>query len=205
MKPPLICAAVLAGGQDRRMRGDKALLPLGAKTLLQHAGDAAATVARETVVVSPDSIRRKGLAWPTVYDRRSGVGPLGGLEAALLNLSLDCLLVMACDMPFVSEDVLKLLVSNWDGEAQMVACKIDGVVHPAPALYRRDALFSVERLLARKDYDWRNIVKEVRVKIIPEEKVVKIDPSLRSFVNLNTQDAYQRYQLEAEGKPPLSF
>jgi molybdopterin-guanine dinucleotide biosynthesis protein A len=205
MSPISLSAAILAGGQNRRMRGDKALLPLGKKPLIMHVAERAQQITPDVFVVAPENQRHKEIGLPYEFDRHAGVGPMAGLESALLALSKEALLLMACDMPFVDPALIQMLLDEWSPKHQVVAFRIDGTVHAMPALYRRDVLFAVERLLARKEYDIQKVLQEVRVKEIPEERVLKIDPDLKSFVNLNTLEAYRRYALEAEGKPPLSI
>lgn len=200
-----ITAAILAGGENRRMKGNKAMLPLGDKPLVMHVAERARKISEDVFLVAPETQRNKELGLPYEVDRHPGIGPIAGLESALLALGKDCLLLLACDMPFIEPAVIQLLLQEWNPKHQVVAFRIDGVLHPMPALYRRDVLFAVERLLARREYDIRKLFDEVRVKEVPEEKVLKIDPDLKSFVNLNTLEAYRRYALEAVGKPPLSI
>lgn len=200
-----LTAAILVGPENRRMRGDKAMLPLGKKPLIQHVIERAQRLTPDVFVVAPETQRHKEIALPYEFDRHTGIGPLGGLESALLALSKEALLLLACDMPFIDPGIIQLLIEEWNPKHQVVAFRIDGTLHAMPALYRRDVLFAVDRLLARREHDMQKLMQEVRVKEIPEERVLKIDPDLKSFVNLNTLEAYRRYALEAEGKPPLSM
>lgn len=200
-----ICAAVLSGGFSRRVGHDKALLPLGEKPLIMHAVDSARAITNQVRIVAPEIKPYKGLGVECDADRHAGIGPLAGLETALLGITSESrLLLLACDMPFVKPGVLQVLLDNWDPKVQAVVFRIDGSVLPMPGLYRRDVLFAVDRLLARKEYDINQLFKEIRTKQVGEEQMSRIDPELRTFVNLNTLDAYRRYALEAAGKPPLS-
>lgn len=75
----MILGAVLAGGQSSRFGSDKALAVLDGRTLLDGAVAALADLCDAVVVVGRDSA-------PTFVlpDRpRAGMGPLGGLAAAL--------------------------------------------------------------------------------------------------------------------------
>jgi molybdenum cofactor guanylyltransferase len=205
MTQPSITAAILSGGTNRRMGRDKALLPLGEKPLVLHVADRAREITEDVQMVAPVLKDYKHLGIPCELDQRSGVGPIAGLETALLGLRKDLLLLMACDMPFVSPAVLRVLLENWEPKYQAVVFRIDGTLVPMPGLYRRDVLYAVERMLARREYELARLLSEIKVKEVPEEKLNRIDPDLKSFVNLNTIEAYRRYALEAAGKPPLSF
>jgi len=77
----VILGAVLAGGQSRRFGSDKALALLGGETLLLHAITTLANWCERVVVVGREVAPLPSLPladWP-----RSGMGPLGGIAAAL--------------------------------------------------------------------------------------------------------------------------
>lgn len=75
----MILGAVLAGGQSSRFGSDKALAELRGRTLLRHAVDTLAAWCDVVVVVGRHTAPAPTLAdWP-----RPGMGPLGGLAAAL--------------------------------------------------------------------------------------------------------------------------
>lgn len=79
----MILGAVLAGGQSSRFGGDKALAVLDGRTLLDRAVTSLADLCDAVVVVG-----RETASVPVVPDRpRAGMGPLGGLAAALHHAS----------------------------------------------------------------------------------------------------------------------
>ncbi|MCP1468428.1 molybdopterin-guanine dinucleotide biosynthesis protein A [Sphingobium sp. OAS761] len=90
-----ILGAVLAGGRSTRFGSDKAIAPMAdGRTLIDHAIAALAPHVARVVVCG----RQGGLA-----DRpRAGMGPLGGLNAALhhaLHHGFAGVLSTGCDMP----------------------------------------------------------------------------------------------------------
>lgn len=75
----MILGCVLAGGQASRFGSDKALAQLGGHTLLTRAVDALSGWCEHVVVVG-----REVAPAPTLPDwPRPGMGPLGGIAAAL--------------------------------------------------------------------------------------------------------------------------
>ncbi len=93
-----ILGAVLAGGRSSRFGSDKALALLDGVALLDHAVTALAPFCAAVVVCGRDDPRHITLA-----DRPApGMGPLGGLNAALhkaLAEDYAGVLVTGCDMP----------------------------------------------------------------------------------------------------------
>src|SRR5262249_43557820 len=102
---------IFAGGRGTRMGGrDKALLsaPDTGETLLARARRLGEELGFECVVVGgPARGELRVLA-----DDPPGIGPLGGLGALLAYAGDRPAIALACDMPFVTEDMLARLASS---------------------------------------------------------------------------------------------
>lgn len=103
---------VLAGGRSRRMGTDKSLLPWHGTTLLGHAVERLCEAGTEPAILSanPEHERYGRL----VRDLRADAGPLAGVEAALADAAGESLLLLAVDLPFVSVELLRLLITRSD-------------------------------------------------------------------------------------------
>jgi molybdopterin-guanine dinucleotide biosynthesis protein A len=102
-------AVVLAGGGARRLGGlDKAALTIGRVPLLDRALEAVAGASR-IVVVGPERAVPSGVL--VVSDRPPGGGPVSALAAAVSTLRSALVVVLACDMPFVTAAVVERLVA----------------------------------------------------------------------------------------------
>lgn len=105
---PEVTLVVLAGGEGRRMGGlDKGLLGLDGRPLIAHV---LARVAPQVgaVVLSANRNREvyERFGHPVVADRRAGhLGPLAGIEAALVETRTPWALVVPCDLPFLPADL----------------------------------------------------------------------------------------------------
>lgn len=104
----MILGAVLAGGASRRFGRDKALAELDGSTLIGLTVSALARQCERVVVVGRESAPAATLEdWPA-----PGMGPLGGLAAALRHaLATGCEAVLSCgvDAVFLPDDLLPLL------------------------------------------------------------------------------------------------
>lgn len=74
---------VLAGGQGRRFGSDKARAAVGKTTLIERVASALAPAASSVTAVAQTIGAYQDLGLTTIADRRRGLGPLGGLAAAL--------------------------------------------------------------------------------------------------------------------------
>jgi len=115
-----VVGAVLVGGSSRRMGQDKALLELGGQTLLERAIGVLETVVEEVVVVGPRRQRYTDMGVGLVSDARPGLGPVGGIHTALLHGAGRAAFVLACDMPFVTPDLVRWIVGS-DGSSSVVS------------------------------------------------------------------------------------
>jgi molybdopterin-guanine dinucleotide biosynthesis protein A len=195
--PPL-SAAILAGGQSRRMGVDKALLRLvpGGPTLIEQVAAAVGAVAGETLIVANDR-RCAFLNLPIVHDRYPGAGALGGIYSAVAAAAHDHCLVVACDMPFLSAPLLRALAAqprDYDVLAPFLPVAesrqgtTGGVYETLHALYGRGALAAMREQLEAGRYKIVGFFPRVRVRPFPVEEVRRHDPTLRSFFNVNTPE-----------------
>jgi molybdopterin-guanine dinucleotide biosynthesis protein A len=107
----LILGAVIAGGAATRFGSDKALALLDGKPLIDHAADALRAHVDALVLCG-----RNLPGWTCLPDQpRPGLGPLGGIAAALAHAqahSFASVLTIGCDMPRVPEELLKPLIAT---------------------------------------------------------------------------------------------
>jgi molybdenum cofactor guanylyltransferase len=192
-------AAVLAGGQSRRMGTDKALLPLvaGGPPMLAVVLDRLSAVADETIVVADDRPRYAALGARVVPDLSRHVGALGGIQAAIAWSAHEYCLVVACDMPFLSLPLLRrmaaeprdydVLVPLIPGESRQ---RNDGLVYQTlHAIYSKRCLPFIEKRIAEGRKQVVGFFDDVRVRTLDVAEISRWDPHLRSFFNANTPEA----------------
>lgn len=131
---------VLAGGSSRRMGRPKAWLEVGNTILLRWVVDRLAPAFSEvmTAFAEPEQIEQP-VPYRIVFDRKRTGGPLAGIEAGLMAARIDPVFVVACDMPYVTQEVARIAVAA----ARMCDAavpRIDGRPEPVCAAYRKSAL-----------------------------------------------------------------
>ena len=105
--------AILAGGRARRLGGlNKAGLTLhpGGPSVLDRQLARLRRVVDHTIIIANDADAFGSFGVPVIPDMRPDDGALGALYTAIQAAPTDRTLVMACDMPFVSEPLLAYLV-----------------------------------------------------------------------------------------------
>jgi molybdopterin-guanine dinucleotide biosynthesis protein A len=107
---------VLAGGWSTRMKRDKATLPYRGKTQLDRAFELAARHCAEVFV----SVRAAQVGdaaralHPMLIDSVPGEGPIVGIRSAMAAFPKVAWLVIACDLPFLSDATLEYLLRERD-------------------------------------------------------------------------------------------
>jgi molybdenum cofactor guanylyltransferase len=139
---------ILTGGRSSRLGQDKALLPVAGGTLAEHLAGIVARTAGSATLVGPPA-RYAHLPLPCIPDLRPGLGPLSGIEAALLDTERDYNLILACDLLGIDAAILNGLLSRSESSLADCVClrDADGVVHPLCAVYRRSCLSPVRAAL----------------------------------------------------------
>src|SRR5262249_3905399 len=95
-------AAILAGGQARRFGGrDKSALLVGGRSILERQLDVLGRLTDDILLVGTSAVPTP-VAIRGVPDRVPFSGPLGGLDAALDAARDDRVVIVACDMPFIT-------------------------------------------------------------------------------------------------------
>lgn len=115
-----VAAVILAGGDSRRMGQDKALLPMGQQTLLEHVALRVQQVC-QTLWLSRQPhqpVPAPLTSLTQLHDSDLQQGPLAGIAAALnyalQQKSVQGLLVVPVDLPFVDTEVLTTLCQQGD-------------------------------------------------------------------------------------------
>lgn len=134
--------SILAGGQSTRMGRDKARVVFQGRTLLAQTRAVAKDLGCPVRIIRRDLVER--------------CGPLGGVFTALTKSRADAVLFLACDMPFVSVELLKDLEKRLPPGRPAVFAALDGLAG-FPFIVRRDTLALVEQQIARKEFSLQKL------------------------------------------------
>jgi molybdopterin-guanine dinucleotide biosynthesis protein A len=183
-------AAILAGGLASRFGGtDKGSLLVDGRTIFdrQVAELSSLTddvlVVRATEVVPDAGTQRIGPR--VVADLVPGCGPLGGLQAALLEARGDTVFVVACDMPYVTAPFIAYLFSL-ASEVDIVVPQTERGYHPLCAVYTRACLEPVAARLADRRLAMRDLLSAMRTRVVAAEEIDRFGDRHRLLANVNT-------------------
>lgn len=196
----MLTIVIQAGGESTRMGQDKALIPFLGKTLIQRVFERVAKLGDEILVTTNHPESFAFLEATLIPDLLPGRGALGGLYTALSAASHPLVGVVACDMPFVSANLLsalydRLVETGWDAAIP----RSPGGLEPFHAIYRRETCLplvktSLETGLHRVDA-W---FSEAKIAYFALEEVQRWDPHQIAFLNVNTPAELEQAEKQAK-------
>lgn len=188
---------VLAGGLSTRMGRDKASLPWGKSDLLHTILQQLVPVCETVIVVtnSPREIGIEGIQF--VADHYCRCGPLAGMQAGLTASGQDYNFIVACDMPFLSTAAITYMEQAALGYQAAVPF-VEDYFHPLHAVYHRDCLLQIDKLLAEGRYRIADLYPDIRLRQITKKELVQFDEELKMLSNVNTPEEY-RLQAARQG------
>ena len=185
---------ILAGGRNSRMGINKAFLEIDGTRVIDNILAVYQKIFSEIIIVTNDPLSYteffETLIVTDIYKEK---GALGGIYTGLFYATYDYSFVAACDMPFLNEDFIIYLTEQTD--------KFDIVVPELPegfqtlhAIYSRNCLSHIKKLLIADKLKIAGFYKEVRLLSIPEEKIKPFNKDGRLFFNVNTPEDLKVHQ-----------
>jgi molybdopterin-guanine dinucleotide biosynthesis protein A len=143
--------AILIGGDSSRMGTDKAVYPVDGVAMAQRVAVAAQSAgASEILLIGGTQARAKKLTGVWKKDLHPGEGPLGGVITALKAASNDSVVVLSCDMPFITDAVISSLVRALP-EAQATVGRTDRLNWLVAAWSKEECLKTLESVWKRNE------------------------------------------------------
>ncbi len=171
---------VLAGGRSSRMGVDKGLIEWQGKRLVEYSLQAMVPFCSE-VIISTNNEAYCSFGHNLVKDEFKDIGPMGGLHAGLKATQTDHNIVLSCDMPFVDEEIIRMLLKRSTG-FQSVVPVIDGQSIPVCAYYHKSALDLIEKEIAKGLYKMKLLLHQLKT----AELEIKDAVNREKLRNINT-------------------
>ena len=187
-----ITGVIQAGGQSRRMGSrPKALIELGGRRIIERVLAALAPAVDDVLVVTNTPELYAFLNLPMVGDVYPDRGSLGGIYSGLEAASGQAAFTVACDMPFLHPEIVKLVVER-AGEGDVVIPRVDTQFETMHAAYGKNCLPHIAERLIAGQLKIVDFFERVRVVEIAEADVARFrDPQI-AFMNVNTPDELER-------------
>ncbi|MBO0722277.1 MAG: molybdenum cofactor guanylyltransferase [Blastocatellia bacterium] len=137
-----------------------------------------------------------------IPDRHDHRGPLGGIGTALSHCRKDqfplaaqaapAALILACDMPFITDEFLAFLCDVHQREANMLTLPLDGDnrLQPLAGIYAAACLPTVEEMLNEDDLRVDNLCRRIVTRRVAFSEFANLTDAERLFININSMEEY---------------
>jgi molybdopterin-guanine dinucleotide biosynthesis protein A len=210
---------IAAGGRSSRMGRDKAWLELGGRPMIEYLIDALQPVTSGIAIIANNE-KYKRLNYPVFADTHEGIGPLEAIRTALVNSLTPYSILVGCDLPFVSSDLLTLLSSltqkkptevqndhkkdeslaiqatgyglqTADTPLAIVPLNEEGRPEPLCAVYAIQGLPSVTNLIANGIRKVSFLFEQIPTRFVSFNEVRHLQNARLFFTNINTQEDFE--------------
>lgn len=130
-----ITGIILAGGKSSRMGQDKGLMKFEGKLMIQHVIDVLIQFVDEIIIITNNQ-DYKSLGYPIYSDLIKDQGPLAGVYAGLHYSKTDKNLIISCDVPYVNDELIQLIINSSKGFDVVIPRKNEQT-HPLIGFYKR--------------------------------------------------------------------
>lgn len=182
---------ILAGGKSTRFGHDKILERIGKTSLLEKVISRLDYIGKDIIIVTAKE--RTFAQWANhpkvevVNDVLPGQGSLGGIYTGLMKSSSFYNLVVAADMPFLNEALLRYMMKVADGY-DLTIPRIGNMYEPLHAIYSTNCIEPIKTILDQGKKVIIELFNYVRVRFVEAEEIDRFDPKHASFFNINTRE-----------------
>ena len=187
-------AAILAGGAARRFGGrDKSRLVVDGRAIIVRQIDVLGAIAAPVFIVGGDAARFADLKLPVIPDLIIGAGAVGGIYTALEHAGTDRVVVIACDLPFLTAPLLARL-AEMASEADGAWVRSVRGVEPLVAVYRRRALTAIRAAIDAGRLKAADLAHVLQMAELTSESMAEFGSPDRLLANVNTPEEYAQVQ-----------
>lgn len=190
-------SAILAGGENKRFPRTKAFLEIRGRKIINSTIDTLREIFGKVVISTNEPEKFFYLGLPLIGDIYPAKGPLVGifsvLAASLNTTGAEEVFVTGCDMPFIRRELVQTIASKRGKGAKAIVPVWNGKPEPLLAMYSAACLPEMEKSILGGKTGIQDFLSKIDVLYIDETEVKGIDPSGRSFININTPEDLEKY------------
>ena len=169
----------------------KALMELGGRRIIERVVAALDGVIDDLLIVTNTPELYAFLGLPMVPDVYPEGGSLGGIYTGLKAAPGEAAFTVACDMPFLRRDVMRLVVER-AGLGDVVIPRVGDQYETLHAVYQKTCLPPMEERLLKGQLKIVGFFDRVRVVVIEEAEVARYADPAVVFMNVNTPEELAR-------------
>jgi molybdopterin-guanine dinucleotide biosynthesis protein MobB len=187
-----ITAAILSGGKSSRMGKNKSFALLNGIPIIEYVIKCLEQIFPKIVISSNnENLYKNNYKYPVIKDIYQNKDAIGGIYSVLKNIDTQYAFITACDMPFIEENAVKLLIENIK-DFDLIIPKIKCKYQPLFAIYSKNCIKPIEKLILDNKLKISFLVPEVKSNILDVSLFKKECNVNKNFFNINSEKDYEK-------------
>ncbi|WP_307337406.1 molybdenum cofactor guanylyltransferase [Metabacillus malikii] len=187
-----IIGVLLAGGQSRRFGTHKAFAQLNGMFFWESSMNAMKRLTDQQVIISHPELVKVFQQYESYFvctddDNVVGKGPLAGMYTTMNHIMGEWYIFLSCDIPFISELVIKQLLRARNNKYLAIIPQVDGKIHPLIGVYHRSSFEYITSQLQNNELKLSALLQKMPVKYMSIEDM---GVERKVFCNINSQEDY---------------
>jgi molybdenum cofactor guanylyltransferase len=185
-----ITVIILAGGKSTRMKTDKGLIYFGNITLIEHVIQSVKKITDHIIIITQNPAYEK-YGYPCYPDVFKDKGALGGIYSGLDHSSAQKNLVVGCDMPFLSENLLTSLI-NKCGDEDVLLTEHRDQAEPLCAIYDKNCITHIRSQLEQNQLKITAALEGLKTRLISFDNEDWFEGN--EFTNINSIEELKKFE-----------
>ncbi|WP_367752290.1 molybdenum cofactor guanylyltransferase [Flavobacterium sp. WC2430] len=175
-----IAVSILCGGKSSRMQSEKGLALYQGIPFIEHIIKAVLPFATEIQLIT-NTTDYDYLEYKKIKDIELDKGPIGGIYSALTHSSSELNLIVSCDVPLISTELLLELLEKHQENATVTVFADRERIHPLIGIYCKKVLPILKDAIVNSNLRMMEMIHNV------DAQIIKVgDDKSNQFRNINT-------------------
>ena len=172
--------SILCGGKSSRMQSEKGLVLYQNKPFIEYIIEAALPISN-TILLITNTNDYDYLAYKKIKDIVIDKGPLGGIYTALVHSETENNLILSCDIPLISTNILRKLIEKHTISFDVSIFEETNQIHPLIGIYSKKVLPILKKSIESNELKMMHFICSVNHQLIWIE-----DQNKQQFQNINS-------------------
>ncbi|MBN2175805.1 MAG: molybdenum cofactor guanylyltransferase [Bacteroidales bacterium] len=192
-----ITGIILCGGKSSRMGKDKGLCLLNNEPLVKYV-IRILKIACDALLIGTNDNNYETFGIPVVPDHFKGIGPIGGIYSCLQASSTDRNIVLSCDMPLITVELVRFIIEQ-PGNPDAIVPLFEGLPEPLCALYHKRTIPKIKYSIEKGDYKIQDVLNLLNTRyVVIDSELTWSHKDL--FYNINSADDLDRIEQRLRSK-----
>lgn len=171
---------ILCGGKSSRMQSEKGLVLFQGKPFIEHIIEAALPISSEIKLVT-NTADYDYLPYQKIKDIELDKGPIGGIYSALVHSNSAINLILSCDIPLITEELLAELIAKHRMDFEVSVFSEANKIHPLIGIYSKKIVPILKKAIEENDLKMMRLLEKVN-----HQKIEVAGERSKQFKNVNS-------------------